>query len=430
MEFKHVVTSFIQHEHDLLLLRRSAKVGSYQGRWAAVSGFIEGDEDPLQRARTEIQEELGLGSDRTRLERAGEPLRAYDEEKDKVWIVHPFLFELDQRTLSLDWEHTEYKWIKPNDLVFYDTFPKLKEALERVRWDLTITPTLHQAERQVNELANDRTHGASQLGRKSLEIVADVVSNSSANSVDDLFCDLVSVVLRLRKAQPNMATVRNLPAKLLYEIDATRKDATSPAQFKDAVRTLAQRAVADAESAAEDAARNSIALLPEEGNVLTHSYSSTARRTFELGMKSRRNIMVYVTESSPGMEGKQLAKDLISIGLPVKMIADSAVKSIIQDIDTVLVGADSVLNDGSIINKVGTNKIAEAAYERHVPFYVVCEKAKFSTMDFLGERGEISKTLFDVTPSDHVSRIVTETGAIGIKQVEQQIKSMLRQLYP
>jgi len=146
MQFKHVVTSFLQNDQNILLLRRSAKVGSYQGRWAAVSGFIEENEDPLQRARTEIQEELGLGSDRTRLERAGEPLRAFDDENDTVWIVHPFLFELDQRTLSLDWEHSEYKWINPDDLGSYETVPKLKEALERVRWDLTTSPVLSQAD--------------------------------------------------------------------------------------------------------------------------------------------------------------------------------------------------------------------------------------------------------------------------------------------
>ena len=60
MEYKPVVTAFLRSEELILLLRRSSKVGTYKGKWAAVSGFLEGDEDPLERAETEIAEEVGL----------------------------------------------------------------------------------------------------------------------------------------------------------------------------------------------------------------------------------------------------------------------------------------------------------------------------------------------------------------------------------
>src|SRR3989304_8311282 len=104
--------------------------------------------------------------------------------------------------------------------------------------------------------------------------------------------------------------------------------------------------------------------------------------------------MVFVTESHPGLEGRQLAKDLINIGLTVKLVADSAVTSILSDVDLVLVGADSVLADGSLVNKVGTGNIAELAKARGIPVFVICETAKFSTVDFLGEAAQASG-LFD-----------------------------------
>ena len=143
--------------------------------------------------------------------------------------------------------------------------------------------------------------------------------------------------------------------------------------------------------ASEDAARNAVAILPEDGYVLTHSYSSTVLRALELGMKGRRRFQVYATESYPGMEGKQLAKALVDVGVPVKLVADSAVDSVMPDVDVVLVGADSVLADGSLLHKVGTRDIATAAHERGIPFYSVCETAKFSTADFLGEPVQTSK---------------------------------------
>ena len=59
MEYKNVVTAFLIADKKILLLRRSEKVGTHKGKWAAVSGYLEGSEDPLQRAQIEIQEELG-----------------------------------------------------------------------------------------------------------------------------------------------------------------------------------------------------------------------------------------------------------------------------------------------------------------------------------------------------------------------------------
>jgi hypothetical protein len=32
----------------------------------------------------------------------------------------------------LDWEHDQYKWIRPAEIENYDTVPRLKEALDRV----------------------------------------------------------------------------------------------------------------------------------------------------------------------------------------------------------------------------------------------------------------------------------------------------------
>ena len=237
-------------------------------------------------------------------------------------------------------------------------------------------------------------------------------------------------MLELRKVQRNMATIRNLTGRFLFEAEAARQTTTSLDNYRETVATLAQKAQTDAEAAAEDASRNSVPILPEEGHVLTHSYSSTVRRALELAVKSKRKLTVYVIESSPGLEGKQLAKDLIDIGVPVKLIADSAMNSIISDIDMVIVGADSVLANGSVINKIGTSKIANAAKEEEIPFFAVCESTKFSAADFLGEQIQIAETLFDLTPAEYVSKVVTESGPIEPGEVERQIRKMLSQLYP
>jgi ribose 1,5-bisphosphate isomerase len=429
LQYKAVVTSFLQAGERILILRRSRKVGSYQGRWAGVSGYIEGNEEPLQRARTEIAEEVGLNSSQATLVRAGEVLRTYDEEADTVWIIHPFLFRVESEVVRLDWEHMEHQWIAADDLRSYETVPKLVEAFERVRWDLqTASVALSNIAGRVDEVANDRAHGASYLGRRSLEIVKEAVLASEAHSPQELFRDALAVGLKLRRAQPSMATIVNLTGKLLQLIHCEISQHESIGDFRQRVLSLAEEAVSAASAAAENASKNSLTVLPERPRVLTHSYSSSVRRVLELGRGAGRECFVYVTESGPGFEGRQFAKDLDALGLPVKLVADSDVISAVSNVDVVLMGADSVLADGSLVNKVGTNDIAAAAKSKGVPFYVVTETAKLSTSHFLGEPVRFSE-LFDLTLNQYVSGFITELGLMKPSGVEQRIREMLRELY-
>jgi 8-oxo-dGTP pyrophosphatase MutT (NUDIX family) len=136
-EPRQVVTCFLRRKDakgkdEILILRRSRRVGSYQGRWAGVSGYLEGDE-PVTRALVEIEEETGLRPAEVRLVQAGEPLLVDDEERGLLWLVHPFLFDVaTEKPVTLDWENTEARWIAPAELVEYETVPLLKEALGRV----------------------------------------------------------------------------------------------------------------------------------------------------------------------------------------------------------------------------------------------------------------------------------------------------------
>ncbi|HEO64387.1 MAG TPA: hypothetical protein ENI73_00810, partial [Spirochaetes bacterium] len=60
MTINQVVTSFLLYDQKILILKRSQKVGSQRGKWAGVSGYLEGNE-PLNQAYKEIREETSLG---------------------------------------------------------------------------------------------------------------------------------------------------------------------------------------------------------------------------------------------------------------------------------------------------------------------------------------------------------------------------------
>jgi len=131
LQEKRVVTCFLESENKILILRRSEQVGSYQGRWAGVSGYIETTADG--QALVEIKEETGLCGEDLKLVKRGKPLLIEDDKLGVKWMVHPYLFHIkDRGKVKTDWEHKETRWIDPKDIGNYQTVPMLKETLARV----------------------------------------------------------------------------------------------------------------------------------------------------------------------------------------------------------------------------------------------------------------------------------------------------------
>lgn len=124
-----VVTAFLRHDTRLLLVRRSDRVRSFPGRWAAVSGYLE-DPTPLKQAYRELREETGLTEEQLLLVAAGRPLEVPSPETGTLWVVHPFLFEVaDPAAVRLDWEASELRWVTPEEIKDLVTVPSLREAL-------------------------------------------------------------------------------------------------------------------------------------------------------------------------------------------------------------------------------------------------------------------------------------------------------------
>jgi 8-oxo-dGTP diphosphatase len=130
LERRDVVTAFLRHQGRLLLVRRSGEVGTYRGRWSAISGYLE--QGPLAQALTEIREETGLDSEQVHLIAQGAPMEITDPELGVRWTVHPFLFDIDDPDrVRLDWENLEMRWVAPAELAHYQTVPGLAEAYRR-----------------------------------------------------------------------------------------------------------------------------------------------------------------------------------------------------------------------------------------------------------------------------------------------------------
>ncbi len=141
VKHKKVVTAFIKNQGKILVLRRSKKVGSYRGKWAGVSGYLE-ESSPLAQAMKEIYEEIGLTESEVFLVSAGKPFTVLDRDIGVCWQVHPFLFETPvPEKIQLDWEHVEMKWVDPVALQKLPAVPKLAETYERCLSDSEVVDT-------------------------------------------------------------------------------------------------------------------------------------------------------------------------------------------------------------------------------------------------------------------------------------------------
>lgn len=122
---RRIAAAVVQRpDGKVLLLKRSPSHTTNPDKWCFVTGFIETGETPRQAAIRELSEELRVDAGPIR---AGERVIVY-----AGWStlhVYPFLFKVGNITVHLDWEHTEYTWIEPQEIYQYDFVQQLDEDL-------------------------------------------------------------------------------------------------------------------------------------------------------------------------------------------------------------------------------------------------------------------------------------------------------------
>ena len=130
MRSTRIITAFIKNNNKILILKRSDKVRSMKGLWSGVSGIIENDEIPINRAKIEIFEEVGIKENKINLVKSIEKIKISSPQyENHEWEVFPFLFETKESEIKLNWENSEHKWINVNELKNYETVPSLDKIL-------------------------------------------------------------------------------------------------------------------------------------------------------------------------------------------------------------------------------------------------------------------------------------------------------------
>lgn len=269
-------------------------------------------------------------------------------------------------------------------------------------------------------LVEDRVSGASQLARQALDSLAEYAGSCVAEDPASLRRMLIDFAEQLQYARPSMAPIYNMLQRWIDRVD------NLPAGNTDKLRreasSLAQALTDQSLQAVDQAAQRAAELIGGDVTIITHSLSSTVTETFR--KLAPRDVKAIVTEGRPGYEGRQQAVYLDRADIPVTLITDAQMGHFVRHADIVLVGADTLLSDRSVINKVGTSMLAQAAREHRVPFYVCCESFKeipFSARSVELEEADPAEIdaprgkhitphnlYFDITPARLVSAWITD----------------------
>jgi translation initiation factor 2B subunit (eIF-2B alpha/beta/delta family) len=336
-----------------------------------------------------------------------------DLELGKRWIVHAYLFDSPRRDLRLDWESSEGEWVSPTEILRRDSVPGLWKSYR------SVAPTLES-------LSSDRRHGSAYLSLRALEILRDRAGALAMESADEAssWRELLDLASTLLEARPSMTALSNRVNRVMHRASSD----PIPRRVEEEAHAAISRALDD-----DDRAAFRASALVAGKRVLTFSRSGTVSEAL---VRARPRPEVVVAESRPGKEGVSLAEELSAAGMAVTLIADAGIVDALEGlaVQIVLVGADSVLPSGSVVNKIGTRLTAVAAHAvsgHPVPVYAAAATDKISTREGVAietadasdlYRGNanvrIRNPLFEVTPADRIRGIATERGILTPQEIE------------
>lgn len=189
--------------------------------------------------------------------------------------------------------------------------------------------------------------------------------------------------------------------------------------------------------------RHAVTKIRDGDVLLTYGSSSLVEMILLYAHELRKQFRVVVVDSRPKLEGQALLRRLVGKGLSCTYTHINAVSYIMHEVTRVFLGAASVLSNGTVYSRVGTASVAMVAHAFRVPVLICCEAYKFHERvqldsicsNELGDPDAISKVpgrinrsclddwaskenlqllnlVYDVTPSDYVSMIITDYGMI------------------
>jgi ribose 1,5-bisphosphate isomerase len=276
------------------------------------------------------------------------------------------------------------------------------------------------------KISSMEIRGAGRIATAAAASLRTLSQMAEAESLEDFNRQMGEAAGILLKTRPTAVSLSNAIRMVMkYRADDV-------ASAREAVMKNADSFIENSEKALERIGQIGSRRIRDGDVVLTHCNSLAAISVISAAHKSGKKIKVIATESRPRFQGITTIGMLDRLGIETELIVDSAARSVMNEVDLVVVGADVITANGTLVNKIGTAQLALSAHEARTSFMVAAETYKFSPQTILGELVTIEERhaeevlpdlsryshvrvrnpAFDVTPHQYIDLICTEVGAI------------------
>jgi ribose 1,5-bisphosphate isomerase len=291
------------------------------------------------------------------------------------------------------------------------------------------------------DIADMETRGAAAIAAAVADALATQAEASEASTPEALRAELREAARTLHDTRP---TAVSLPNALRYVF--RQMDGDTVEQVRRSTVDAASQLQAQLDRAQEDLGRVGANRLRDGDTVMFHCHSTDALACIEAAVDQGKELSAIVKETRPRNQGHITAAALRGMDVPVTLVVDSAARRCLDDADHVVVGADSIAADGSVINKIGTSGLAVLARERGVPVMTAAQTIKLHPATLTGQTVEIEmreesevidewtradigeltvlNPAFDVTPPRYVDAIVTERGQFPPESIVTLMRDM------
>ena len=297
---------------------------------------------------------------------------------------------------------------------------------------------LLEAARKIKSM---EIRGAGKIARAAAAELRDHAARISAEDLDDFNEKMRYAADLLINTRPTAVSLPNAVRWVMRYRGATVDEARA------SVKALADEFIVSSENAVRMIGEIGARRVRDGDTIMTHCNSAAAISIIATAHAQGKDISVITTESRPRWQGHLNIKQLDKLGIKTSLIVDSAVRFFMKEADLVIMGADAITANGSVINKIGTSQLALAANEARKNVIIAAETYKFSPGTILGELVEIEERdggeviskdkldglsnirvrnpAFDVTPREYIDLICTEVGAIPPEMAYVIIKDFL-----
>ena len=288
--------------------------------------------------------------------------------------------------------------------------------------------------RVVEDVRIRQMRGGTIVTREALTSLRAAMQDSKAKTANEFLAELEENTRYLTNIRAASVPLANGLRYVVQEVRQAADRGVGINELKSVVSDAALAYGRKLDDSIEQVAEIGARRLRNGDVVLTHSYSSSVLAILKKARQQGKELKVFVTETRPELEGRDVARELAVAGIDTTLIIDSAVSHFIEDADKVLVGAEAVAANGAIVNKIGTATIAAVAHGARVRVFVAATTQKFSPETMFGELITIEERdasyvlddlelrkmpnlrvrnpAFDVTSPQDIDLIITERGVI------------------